>query len=135
MPKTESNNKDVHINIDNILQKGESISVEFKRAKNKLPENLFDTVCTFLNRNGGTVLLGVSDNGTVKGIDAGAVLQMKKDIAVLSNNPQKLFLAFLFDVQEVKFEGKWLIYLYPHLHRYIPATARCTTATKTAILC
>jgi len=52
----------MYINIPDILKKGEGISVEFKRAKNKLPENLFDTVCAFLNRNGGTVLLGVLDN-------------------------------------------------------------------------
>jgi len=99
----------MYINIPNILKKGERLSVEFKKAKNKLPENLFDTVCAFLNRNGGTVLLGVTDNGIIEGVDVDAVQQMKKDIINLSNNPQKLFPAFLFDVQEVEFEGKWLI--------------------------
>ena len=111
----------MYINIPDILKKGEGLSVEFKRAKNKLPENLFDTVCAFLNRNGGTVLLGVLDNGTIEGVDAEAVQQMKKDIANLSNNPQKLFPAFLFDVQEVEFEGKWLI------HFFVPASSQVHT--------
>ena len=111
----------MYINIPDILKKGEGISVEFKRAKNKLPENLFDTVCAFLNRNGGTILLGVADNGTIVGVDSDAVQQMKKDIANLSNNPQKLFPAFLFDVQDVEFEGKCLI------HFFVPASSQVHT--------
>ena len=111
----------MYINIPDILKKGEGLSVEFKRAKNKLPENLFDTVCAFLNRNGGTILLGVADNGKIEGVDANAVQQMKKDISSLSNNPQKLFPAFLFDAQEVKFEGKWLI------HFFVPASSQVHT--------
>jgi len=111
----------MYINIPNILKKGEGLSIEYKRAKNKLPENLFDTVCAFLNRNGGTILLGVADNGKIEGIDADAVQQMKKDIASLSNNPQKLFPAFLFDIQEVEFDGKWLI------HFFVPASSQVHT--------
>jgi len=111
----------MYINIPDILKKGEGVSVEFKRAKNKLPENLFDTVCAFLNRDGGTVLLGVLDNGTIEGVDSDSVQQMKKDIANLSNNPQKLFPAFLFDVQEIEFEGKWLI------HFFVPASSQAHT--------
>ena len=42
-----------------IIDQGEGITVEFKSATKGLPENLFETVCAFLNRNGGTVLLGI----------------------------------------------------------------------------
>jgi ATP-dependent DNA helicase RecG len=108
----------MNINIPDILQRGEGISIEFKKAKNKIPENLFDTVCAFLNHNGGTILLGVTDDGTVEGIDADVIQQMKKDIATLSNNPQKLFPAFLFDLQDLEFEGKLLI------HFFVPSSSQ-----------
>jgi len=96
----------MNLNISNILQKGEGISVEFKKAKNKLPENLFETLCAFLNRNGGNVLLGILDDGTVEGVNSDVAEQMKKDIANLCNNPQKLFPTFLLDIEIIEYDGK-----------------------------
>ena len=95
----------MYINIPDILKKGDGISVAFKRAKNKLPKNLFDTVCAFLNRNGGTILLGVADNVTIEGIDADAVqqnstpdlFQKQVNIALqsIANKPDELKILFL----------------------------------------
>jgi hypothetical protein len=68
----------------------EGIGLEFKRATDTLPANFFDTVCAFLNMDGGQIILGVEDDGTVSGVDAGAVERIKTDIANLSNNPQKI---------------------------------------------
>lgn len=39
----------------NIINEGEGITTEFKEASNRLPRNLFETVCAFLNRNGGNI--------------------------------------------------------------------------------
>lgn len=39
--------------IKNIINQGEGLTIEFKKAKDKLPQNLFETVCAFLNRNVG----------------------------------------------------------------------------------
>ena len=52
-----------------IINSGESVTVEFKKATNKLPHNLFETICAFLNRNGGNIFLGVDDNGSIIGVD------------------------------------------------------------------
>jgi ATP-dependent DNA helicase RecG len=102
----------MNINISDILQRGEGITVEFKKAKNKVPESLFDSVCAFLNRNGGTVLLGVQDDGTVEGIESDAVQQMKKDIVNMCNNPQKLMPTFLLEVKAVEYQGKNLLQIF-----------------------
>jgi len=32
-------------NLLNIIKEGENVTVEFKTAKNKLPSNLFETIC------------------------------------------------------------------------------------------
>jgi ATP-dependent DNA helicase RecG len=65
--------------IRSIIANGENISIEFKKAKNKLPKDVYETVCAFLNRNGGTIFLGVTNDGIIEGIDKDCVIQMKKD--------------------------------------------------------
>ena len=52
-----------------ILNGGESITVEFKQSKTKLNKDVFESVCAFLNCNGGHLFLGVKDNGEIVGID------------------------------------------------------------------
>lgn len=52
-----------------LIKQGEGISVEFKSAQSAIPKNLFETVCAFLNRVGGNILLGVEDDGSIIGID------------------------------------------------------------------
>ena len=73
----------MNINIPKILQQGEGVTIEFKRATGKLPESLFETICVLLNHNGGTILLGVTDCG----VDPDKAPMLCKDIANLSNNP------------------------------------------------
>ena len=36
-----------------------------KEAYSELPGNLFETVCAFLNRDGGVIVLGAHDDGTI----------------------------------------------------------------------
>lgn len=51
-----------------IISDGENVCTEFKEANNKLPKNLFETICAFLNRNGGNIFLGISDDGKIIGV-------------------------------------------------------------------
>ena len=41
------------------LCNGEGLSVEFKRCSGRIEHDVFETVCAFLNRFGGDLLLGV----------------------------------------------------------------------------
>ena len=61
------------------LLDGESLTVEFKQSKNKLNKDVFESVCAFLNRNGGNLFLGVDDDGIVVGIDEDSVEKIKKN--------------------------------------------------------
>jgi predicted HTH transcriptional regulator len=90
--------------LQNIISQGEGLTVEFKKAKNQLPNNLFETVCAFLNRSGGEILLGVHDDRTIEGINENVIEQLTKEIANLSNNPQKLFPSFLLEPQIIDFK-------------------------------
>ena len=44
-----------------ILEIGETIRVEFKRCGNGIESDTYETVCSFLNRFGGDIFLGVTD--------------------------------------------------------------------------
>src|SRR5574344_1990775 len=102
----------MNANINKLLNEGEGISVEFKKAYSELPSNFFETVCAFLNRNGGSIILGVSDDRIIEGVNPNTVDSVCKNIANLSNNPQKLFPSFLIEPETFTYEGKMLIYVF-----------------------
>ncbi len=52
--------------IYNILNKGERVTLECKKAENSVPKSFWETYSAFANTNGGTVLLGVSEDMTEK---------------------------------------------------------------------
>ena len=68
----------------------EDLHTEYKEARSAVPKSLFDTVCAFLNTDGGTVYLGIDDDGYVTGVNPEVVTRLKREIAGISNDPQKL---------------------------------------------
>lgn len=48
--------------VNKLIQNGEKLDVEFKESKDALTKDIYDSVCSFNNRNGGHILLGVTDN-------------------------------------------------------------------------
>ncbi len=108
--------------IKGYLKEGEGLHLEFKEATNSLPRSLFDSVCAFLNTDGGTILLGVSDSGKVVGVDPEGVDTLLIDLANLSNNPQKLSPPYLLFPESIEIRGKTVIAvqipLSSQLHRH-----------------
>ena len=95
--------------IKNIIQRGEGLDLEFKECRNRLNRDVYETVCAFLNRHGGTLLLGVRDSGAVTGIDPDAVDQIKMNFITAINNPQKLHPPAYLSVDDVIVEGKQIL--------------------------
>lgn len=61
-----------------IIEEGEGNSIEFKKSTKDITKDVYDTVCSFSNRDGGHVLLGVKDNGEILGVDEAAIPKIKK---------------------------------------------------------
>jgi ATP-dependent DNA helicase RecG len=95
-----------------ILQKGESIDIEFKTSQFELNKDTFQSICAFLNRRGGHLLLGVKNDGTVEGILEDCVQDIVNNIVTNANNSQKLSPPFYLSTQVIDYEGKKVIYLY-----------------------
>ena len=60
-----------------IFSAGENISVEFKKSTTDVTKDVYETVCSFSNRDGGHIFLGVCDDGTVLGVDPSCVDKIK----------------------------------------------------------
>jgi ATP-dependent DNA helicase RecG len=95
-----------------LIKQGESISVEFKECRRTLNRDVYETVCVFLNRHGGSLLLGVSDSGEVTGVDPDCVEQIKRDFVTAINNPQKINPPAYLSIDEVEVEGKTILRIY-----------------------
>lgn len=98
--------------LKNILDVGETIGVEFKRCGNGIENDVYETVCSFLNRFGGDIFLGVLDNGTVTGVPESAAPDMVKNFISCVSNPM-LFAPTVYLVPEIlKYEGKTIIHVH-----------------------
>lgn len=95
-----------------IINLGESVTVEFKKATNKLPQNLFETICAFLNRNGGNIFLGIDDDGRIIGVDKQCIQKMKRDFANLCNNEQKINPTIYLNIKDYLINDKTILHIY-----------------------
>ncbi|MBO7394483.1 MAG: putative DNA binding domain-containing protein, partial [Abditibacteriota bacterium] len=94
-----------------IIKGGEKITVEFKSAKNGLPKNIYETVCSFCNRDGGHIFLGVNDNGVIVGVDESKIDGMKKNFVTSVNNGNKIYPPLYLVPIEYEAEGKRVLYI------------------------
>lgn len=97
--------------ITKLLSVGENNRVEFKEAYTKVPKSFFDSVSSFLNREGGTIILGVNDQGFVTGIAPNQINQMKKEILSTLNNSHVINPPVNLPVHEIEIENKELLYI------------------------
>ena len=98
--------------LEKLLKDGEGFTVEFKKCKNALPTSVFETVCSFSNRYGGFILLGVDDSGNVLGVEQAAVKKIKTDFINILNNPNKIRPSLFLNLEEYDYEGKTILWVY-----------------------
>jgi predicted HTH transcriptional regulator len=78
-------------NLMKLIRQGEGLTVEFKKSTTDVTKDVYDTVCSFSNRDGGHIFFGVKDNGTILGVDKDCVEQMKKNFVTTINNESKMY--------------------------------------------
>lgn len=94
-----------------LINQGEKINTEFKESKNKLPKSLFETICAFLNRFGGNIILGVNDDKEIVGVDENCVEKMKKEFVTLCNNTSKISPTIYLKIEDYIINGKTVLYI------------------------
>ena len=76
--------------IKELIQNGEKIDVEFKESKTGLNKDVYDTVCSFNNRNGGHILLGVNDKREIIGVSPDLADKMIKEFTTSINTTENI---------------------------------------------
>lgn len=98
--------------IRSIIAQGEGVEVEFKKSRASLSRSVFETICSFLNRRGGHILLGVADNGKIEGVKEDTVQEQLDTLARDLNDVQIISPTPHISVEVIEMEGKKLIYIY-----------------------
>ncbi|MBK5195218.1 MAG: putative DNA binding domain-containing protein, partial [Proteiniphilum sp.] len=111
--------------IKSIIAQGEGIDIEFKKSHDALSRNVFETICAFLNRKGGHILLGVADDGKIEGIKEDTIQDQLDILARDMNNPQVISPTFYLGTEVIEIDGRKIIYIYvpessqPHSYKGI----------------
>lgn len=110
--------------LDTIFQVGETIAVEFKRCGNGIENDVYESLCSFLNRFGGDIFMGVLDDGSVVGVPEKAVNDMVKNFIKVISNPD-LFNPTIYLVPEILQYEKTVI-----IHVRVPVSAEVHSYKK-----
>ena len=94
-------------NLLDMIRHGENYQIEYKEAKTELPKSLFDTVCSFSNREGGDIFLGVHDCGVILGVDPASAAKLITNFGNLANNKDKLFPPTYLAAKEYVYNLRW----------------------------
>ena len=94
---------------EEMLAIGETIAVEFKRCGNGIEQDVYETVCSFLNRFGGDIFMGVLNDGTVIGVPEKAAPDMVKNFISVISNPANLTPTVYLEPELIRYQGRTII--------------------------
>lgn len=99
--------------LKNLIQTGEKTDVEFKKSEHGLNKDVYETVCSFNNRNGGHLILGVvDDTKEIVGVNPQKVDKILKDFTTAVNNVNKINPSIYLVPEVFEVEGKKVIYIW-----------------------
>lgn len=109
--------------LDDAIAQGEGISLEFKRCGNQPGRDVYETICSFANRQGGNILLGVLDDGTIEGMPDERLTVVERIIINAVNNPDLFNPAPAIESERIGLgEGRSVLRLWvpmgPSLYRF-----------------
>lgn len=95
-----------------ILANIEGTEIEYKKSQTGLARSVYESICAFLNRRGGHVVLGADDDGTILGIQPDKVQDQLDTLAKDMNNPQVMNPTFYLNYEPLEVDGEMVIYFY-----------------------
>lgn len=95
-----------------LLSKDEKITIEYKECQNGIYDDVYETVCSFSNRYGGYIIMGVKDGGTPIGLNQNMIKDMKKNFVNQLNNPDKMSPTLYLSIEEFEYDGMMLLWVY-----------------------
>ena len=109
---------------ESILTVGENVAVEFKRCGSGIGNDVYESICSFLNRFGGDLFMGVEDDGSVVGLPEKAAPDMIKNFIKCISNPDLLSPTVYLSPEITEYQGKTVI------HVHVPPSAEVHSYKK-----
>ena len=72
------------------LKAGEGTRIEFKEARGGVTSSLYESVVSFSNTDGGTIVLGADDTGQVIGVDGTLIQNYQASIVTSLSSPESI---------------------------------------------
>lgn len=94
---------------EKILSQGESTTVEFKRCGSAPGQDVLETLCSFANRNGGNLFLGVLDDGQVLGLPQASLLEIERNLINRTYDPGLFNMPPSLEFEQIEYDGKWVL--------------------------
>ena len=95
-----------------IISQSEGTEIEYKKSQDSLARSVYESICAFLNRRGGHVVLGADNKGKIVGIDPTKVQEQIDTLAKDMNNPQLFNPTYYLQFEPMDIDGKKIIYFY-----------------------
>lgn len=95
-----------------VLQAGESSMVEFKRCSELPHTDTFETVCSFANRSGGSIYLGVDDDGQVLGVDSKRVSEIERNVVNVVSNRKMFEPAPMVETEHIEYDERIIVRIW-----------------------
>lgn len=100
------------------IEFGENTNIEFKSCTDSVSSSVYDTVCSFSNRSGGLIILGIDDNRTLVGINKTLVHDLKKNIINVLGNKELFFPTLRIEPEIVEHQGLLFIVIDVPVSQY-----------------
>ncbi|HRZ97705.1 MAG TPA: putative DNA binding domain-containing protein, partial [Paludibacter sp.] len=105
-----------------LIAEGEKSNVEFKKCTTELSASVFETICAFLNREGGHLIIGVADDKNIVGVNKSVIENIIHNLHSQLNNIQVFNPTIYLTVNQFDIEGKLVLYINvpesAQVHRY-----------------
>jgi ATP-dependent DNA helicase RecG len=102
--------------IRRLANENENQILEFKAYKRTVSPDIYETVCSFANREGGNIIIGIDDKThAIVGVPESDIDQMQKDFTNGVANPQKIFPRLTYELQKLTVDDKFVLLttIYP----------------------
>ena len=98
--------------LKSLLAHGEGVDAEFKESTHQLARKIYESICAFLNRRGGHIVLGAKDDGRIVGIAPDSIQEQMDTLVKDMNNPQLFRPTYYLNFESIEVDGKLLIYCH-----------------------
>ena len=98
--------------IRKLFADGEGFTIEFKECQTAISSSVYESVCSFSNRYGGHLLLGVTNEGKVIGVNPNSIEDMKRNFINTLNNRNKISPPLFLEFTVFEIDGEKILYVY-----------------------